>query len=58
MNENRWFGRPPRKRRSLTKQEKRAQAAPDLVGRAFWAPRTDQRWCGDVTYIDTAEGTL
>jgi transposase InsO family protein len=58
MNENRWFGRPPRKRRSLTKQAKRALAAPDLVGRMFWAPRPDQRWCGDVTYLDTAEGTL
>jgi len=58
MNENSWFGRPPRKRRSLTRQERRAQAAPDLVGRAFWAPRPDQRWCGDVTYIDTAEGTV
>lgn len=58
MHDNRWFGRAPRKRRALTKQAKRALAAPDLVGRAFWAPRPDQRWCGDVTYIDTAQGTV
>lgn len=58
MHDNRWFGRAPRQRRALTKQAKRALAAPDLVGRAFWAPRPDQRWCGDVTYIDTAQGTV
>ncbi len=50
-------GRPPRKRRSLTRQGKRP-AAPDLVRRKFTAIAPDLLWCGDVTEIDTGEGKL
>ncbi|GGI66853.1 integrase [Microbispora rosea subsp. aerata] len=50
-------GRPPRKRRSLTRQGKRP-AAPDLVRRKFTAVAPDLLWCGDVTEIDTGEGKL
>ncbi|MFG2250939.1 IS3 family transposase [Spirillospora sp. NPDC048823] len=51
-------GRPgPRRRRSLTRQGRRA-AAPDLVHRNFTAVAPDLLWVGDVTQIDTGEGPL
>jgi transposase InsO family protein len=50
-------GRPPKKRRSLTRQGRRP-AAPDLVRRNFTAVAPDVLWCGDVTQIDTGEGPL
>ncbi len=50
-------GRPPRRRRSLTRQGRRP-AAPDLVRRNFTAVAPDVLWCGDVTQIDTDEGPL
>ncbi|MCK2216363.1 IS3 family transposase [Actinomadura sp. ATCC 31491] len=49
--------RPPKKRRSLTRQGKRV-AAPDLVGRKFTAVAPDVLWVGDGTMIDTDEGPL
>ena len=52
-----WAGRERPRRRSLTRQGKR-RAAPDLIGRDFTAQRPDQAWCGDVTFIRTAEGPL
>jgi len=62
MAEHGWAGRKPPRRRSLTRQGRRA-AVPDLVGRRFIAARPDQLWCGDlwcgdVTYVDTDEGWL
>jgi putative transposase len=50
-------GRPPRRRRALTRQGPRP-AAPDLVRRNFTAVAPDVLWCGDVTQIDTDEGPL
>jgi transposase InsO family protein len=50
-------GRPPKRRRSLTRQGRR-QAAPDLVHRNFTAVAPDLLWVGDVTQIDTDEGPL
>jgi putative transposase len=50
-------GRPPKRRRSLTRQGRRP-AAPDLVHRNFTAVAPDVLWCGDVTQIDTGEGPL
>jgi putative transposase len=50
-------GRPPKRRRSLTRQGRRA-AARDLVRRHFTAVAPDVLWCGDVTQIDTDEGPL
>jgi putative transposase len=38
-----WAGRKPPRRRSLTRQGRRA-AVPDLVGRRFIAARPDQLW--------------
>lgn len=57
MAEHGWYGRPPKKRRSLTRQGKR-KAAPDLVGRHFDAIAPDVLWCGDMTEIETGEGKL
>jgi transposase InsO family protein len=48
-------GRHQRRRRSLTKQDKAAPPAPDLLGRDFTARRPDEKWCGDITYIPTGE---
>jgi transposase InsO family protein len=45
-------GRHLRKGKRTTVQDARAPKAPDLVGRDFTAPRTDVRWCGDITYSD------
>ena len=52
-------GRPTRRRfRSLTRPDKAAAPLPDLVKRDFTARRVNQRWFGDGTEIDTAEGKL
>ncbi|MFE9934542.1 IS3 family transposase [Streptomyces sp. NPDC005533] len=52
-----WYGREPKKRRSLTRPGKR-KAARDLVGRHFDAVAPDVLWVGDMTEIDTGEGKL
>jgi putative transposase len=31
-------------------------SAPDLIGRAFFAERPNEKWCGDITYVKTWEG--
>jgi putative transposase len=48
--------RARRRRRGLTKADKTAPPAPDLVGRDFSAEAPNQRWCGDFKQIDTDEG--
>jgi len=50
-------GRPPKRRRSLTRQGKRP-VAPDRVARKFTAPAPDVLWCGDMTEIVTEQGKL
>jgi transposase InsO family protein len=50
-------GRPPKRRRSLTRAGRRPVAR-DLVRRVFTAVAPDVLWCGDVTQIDTDEGPL
>jgi len=49
--------KPPRRRRSLTRQGKR-RAAPDLVRRIFDAVAPNVLWVGDMTEIETGEGKL
>lgn len=44
--------KPPRRRKSLTRQGKR-KAAPDLVHRRFDAVAPDLLWYGDMTEIET-----
>ncbi len=48
-------GRHQRRRRCLTKQDKTAPPAPDLLGRDFAAHAPDIKWCGNITYIPTGE---
>jgi putative transposase len=51
-------GYRPRRRRGLTRQDRGAAPAPDLLGRLFDPDRPDVAWCGDVTWIRTDEGWL
>jgi putative transposase len=51
--------RPKRQhRKGLTRADKRARRAPDLVQRQFHADAPDQKWCGDFKEIGTDEGPL
>ena len=50
--------RPKRRFRSLTRPDKAAPPAPDLVGREFSAEDINEKWCGDLTEIPTQEGKL
>lgn len=51
--------RPKKKRRGLTKADRRARRPADLVKRDFAPPpRIDQRWVSDLTEIGTDEGVL
>jgi putative transposase len=43
---------------SITKQDPKAEAAPDLVDRKFVATRPNQLWVADVTYVPTVQGWL
>ncbi|MGX4694913.1 IS3 family transposase [Streptomyces sp. JNUCC 63] len=45
-------------RASLTRQDRRAQPAPDLIGRDFTASAPNLRWTADITYVPTGEGWL
>ncbi len=49
---------PKRKRRSLTRPDKRELAIVDLIKREFNATEVDTKWCGDLTEIPTEEGKL
>ncbi|MEJ8631914.1 IS3 family transposase [Streptomyces sp. MS2.AVA.5] len=49
--------KPPRRRRSLTRQGKR-EAARDQVRRVFDAVAPNVLWVGDMTEIETGEGKL
>jgi putative transposase len=50
--------RPKRRRRCLTRADRTARRAPDLLHRDFTAPAPDVKWCGDLTEIPTGEGKL
>ena len=43
---------------SITKQDPKADAAPDLVDRKFVATAPNQLWVADVTYVPTVQGWL
>jgi putative transposase len=51
-------GRPKKRRKHLTRPDKRAVPFPDLVRRDFSAPAPNLKWCGDMTEIPTLEGKL
>ena len=42
----------------LTRPDKAAAPAPDLVKRDFTAPAINLKWCGDLTEVPTDEGKL
>lgn len=46
------------KRRSTTRRDGNAAAAPDLVDRRFLAASPDRLWLADITYLPTREGFL
>ena len=59
MARQRLVARPTRTRRGwLTRPDKAAPPAPDLVKRDFTAPAINRKWCGDLTEVPTDEGKL
>jgi transposase InsO family protein len=52
------FGRKPKRRKGLTRQDKAAPKFADLLRRDFSAPAPNVKWCGDMTEIPTGEGKL
>jgi len=42
----------------LTRPDRGAPPAPDLLGRDFTAPGPNVKWCGDLTEIPNDEGPL
>jgi transposase InsO family protein len=51
-------GRVRKRRKGLTRPDKRKRPFPDLVNRDFTAPAPNLKWCGDITEIPTDEGKL
>jgi len=58
MRERRIAGITRRRRRSLTRPDRTAVPAPDLIRRDFTANAPGQRLVGDITYLPTGEGWL
>jgi putative transposase len=50
--------RSKKRRKGLTRPDKRKRPFPDLVKRDFTAPAPDVKWCGDITEVPTDEGKL
>jgi putative transposase len=51
-------GRARKRRKGLTRPDKRKRPFGDLLNRDFTAPAPDVKWCGDITEIPTDEGKL
>ena len=51
-------GRVKKRRKGLTRPDKRKRPFPDLLNRDFTAPAPNLKWCGDITEIPTDEGKL
>ncbi|MFE2424100.1 IS3 family transposase [Streptomyces hokutonensis] len=58
MREHGIQGAHRRRRRSLTRPDKKARPAPDLIGRDFHADVPGTKLVGDITFLPTAEGWL
>ncbi|MFE2442697.1 IS3 family transposase [Streptomyces sp. NPDC021218] len=58
MRERGIAGVTRRRRRWLTRPDKQARPAPDLIGRDFTADRPGTRLVGDITYLPTEQGWL
>lgn len=50
--------RAKKRRKGLTRPDKKKRPFPDLVQRDFTAPAPNVKWCGDITEIPTDEGKL
>ncbi|MEV5785005.1 IS3 family transposase [Streptomyces sp. NPDC052287] len=51
MRANGVEGRHLRRRKRTTAPDRLAPPAPDLVNRVFHAGQLDEKWCGDITYV-------
>ena len=51
-------GRAPKRRRGLTRPDKRAEPVPDLLRRDFTAGGVNEKWVGDFKQVDTGEGPV
>jgi putative transposase len=51
-------GRVIKRRKGLTRADRKKRKFPDLVNRDFTAPAPNVKWCGDITEIPTDEGKL
>ncbi|MFJ3763071.1 IS3 family transposase [Streptomyces sp. NPDC090080] len=51
MRVSRLEGRHLRRRKRTTVRDRLAPPAPDLVQRDFTAVQLDEKWCGDITYV-------
>ena len=49
-------GRHPKAWKRTTIGGDKPVPAPDLIGRAFFADKPTQKWCGDITYVKTWDG--
>lgn len=58
MRINRLEGRHLRRRKRTTVPDRLAPPAPDLVQRDFSAARLDEKWCGDITYVQVGGSWL
>ncbi|CAM5273434.1 IS3 family transposase [Streptomyces atroolivaceus] len=58
MREHGIQGAHRRRRRSLTRPDKKAKPAPDLIGRDFYAETPGTQLVGDITALPTGEGWL
>ncbi|GAB3971219.1 hypothetical protein GCM10029978_045990 [Actinoallomurus acanthiterrae] len=58
MGEHQIVGRHLRRRRRTTIPDRLAPPAPDLVQRDFTAARLDEKWCGDITYVQVGGSWL
>jgi putative transposase len=50
--------RQRKRRRGLTRPDKKKKPFADLLNRDFTAPAVNVKWCGDITEIPTDEGDL
>ena len=51
-------GRAPKRRKGLTRPDKRAEPVPDLLGRDFTAGGVNEKWVGDFKQVNTGEGPV
>jgi transposase InsO family protein len=58
MARQRLAGRVKKRRKGLTRPDKRKRPFPDLLNRDFTASKPNLKWCGDITEIPTDEGKL